>query len=288
MDIETKIEEITPIIAKNLLAKNPNNRKLNENWALRLAVDIDEGKWALNGETIIIDTDGNVLDGQHRLRAVVIADKSIMVNVARNVLAETKTTIDIGKSRTLADILTLSGNKNHASFRGSVVKAIITEACGSMHSINRLTIPKQEKIHNILNENFSEQMLFGATRRRIGCVPYAYVSAFYTMLAITNEYSAQEFELFFDKWSFPDNAAQKTPEYALRHFFLKEGEVNRGGGSNTVARRRHAIWRAWQSSQEKAQVESIKIENEYIFKPIALVDYENPLIQKIKSIVREG
>lgn len=52
---------------------NTKNRPLNYEWCLTLAQDILNRKWRFNCETIIIGKSGQILSGQHRLIALVIA-----------------------------------------------------------------------------------------------------------------------------------------------------------------------------------------------------------------------
>lgn len=55
--------------------ENDTNRPFNEPWALRLAQDILNKRWAFNGESIVISRTGKVLSGQHRLIALVLAEQ---------------------------------------------------------------------------------------------------------------------------------------------------------------------------------------------------------------------
>lgn len=56
-------------------SKNP--RKINRNTVAAYAADMKAGKWLLNGEAIVFDKDGNLLNGQHRLTAVYESDVKI-------------------------------------------------------------------------------------------------------------------------------------------------------------------------------------------------------------------
>lgn len=104
--------EITPELAGDLLAKNINNRKLRDPRVMRIAKDITDGRWAdLNGETIKLSHNGQVLDGQHRLAAVLVANKSIWTYVAFGVRDDAFHTIDTGLKRSGADTLFVAGEE---------------------------------------------------------------------------------------------------------------------------------------------------------------------------------
>lgn len=108
-----QIELITPKIADQMLATMVKNRPVSESKILEYAVAMDEGEWALNGETIKIDQFGHLIDGQHRLRACVLAEKNFRSFVARGIEdPEAFATIDVGKTRTARDVFGIAGYAN--------------------------------------------------------------------------------------------------------------------------------------------------------------------------------
>lgn len=108
----TQVVELTPALAAVLLERNPNNRNINANLVDSYARDIEHGKWRFNGEPIIVASDGNLNDGQHRCSAVVAADMPITTVLIVGVARETRTTLDQGRARTIGDYLAMSGNVN--------------------------------------------------------------------------------------------------------------------------------------------------------------------------------
>lgn len=77
------MEEITPEIAQLMLGKTLNNRNLNEKVISIFARDMQEGRWALTGDPIKLDRDGNLIDGRHRLRAIVVSGVRVTLPVTR-------------------------------------------------------------------------------------------------------------------------------------------------------------------------------------------------------------
>jgi hypothetical protein len=107
------IETITPEQAREYLSnKNPNNRKIRESLWRQYAADMAAGKWRLNGQPLIFDKDGNLLDGQHRMEGCVFANVPFQTFVHRNVEADVFYTIDAGAKRTSADHLHRAGLEN--------------------------------------------------------------------------------------------------------------------------------------------------------------------------------
>ncbi|MFJ4905296.1 hypothetical protein ACIQCR_31635 [Streptomyces sp. NPDC093249] len=104
--------ELHPQLAGRLLRRNTHNRALRSTAVDDYARDIEAGTWPLNGEAIKFDTHGNVLDGQHRLHAVVKAKKPVQTFIITGLPAETQTTMDSGRRRTTADALSLAAETN--------------------------------------------------------------------------------------------------------------------------------------------------------------------------------
>ena len=101
---------ITPEYAASLLEQNKANRPLNQKHVERIARQIQENKWVYNGDTIKLDIDGNVLDGQHRLWACVETGIAIDTQVIKGLPKEVFTTLDtISKTRSAQDTVHLMG-----------------------------------------------------------------------------------------------------------------------------------------------------------------------------------
>ena len=110
--MDAKLELITPAIAKDFLANAKKNRNINEKMVRRLADDMREGRWQVNGQTIILDVQGQLIDGQHRLTAIILAQRPQNIFVVRGVATAAMETMDTGKARSLSDVLSLEGFKN--------------------------------------------------------------------------------------------------------------------------------------------------------------------------------
>jgi len=117
--VRTRIVNITPEYATQLLQKEHEGqlRRRTEKHVQNLARIMSEGNWQdLNGDTIVIDTDGNVIDGQHRLLAVIESKKVIVTLLVEGVRPEAYYSIDLqAKSRGLRDVLSIEGYVNCSS-----------------------------------------------------------------------------------------------------------------------------------------------------------------------------
>jgi len=112
---------ITPDIAREMLANNQNNRAVSSTNLRNICTDILEGRFMLNGETIIVSRDGLLNDGQTRLTAVVKTNTPIESLVVFGVSRQARFTIDMGKQRTTGEFFTMGGVKN-ATYTASIVR----------------------------------------------------------------------------------------------------------------------------------------------------------------------
>lgn len=101
---------ITPAMALKWLQTMVNNRTLSQSKAIEYAIVIDDDRWVINGETIKFDAEGRLFDGQHRLQACVLADKSFRSYVAFGIADEQAfSTVDVGKNRSHGDVFSIAG-----------------------------------------------------------------------------------------------------------------------------------------------------------------------------------
>lgn len=100
--IKFKLTDITPEMAAEWLAHNdPAQRPLNKAHVKSLATMILARKFAETHEAIAFTTDGTLIDGQHRLRAIVQAGVAVRMWVARDVPVQVFEYIGGGKPRAL-------------------------------------------------------------------------------------------------------------------------------------------------------------------------------------------
>lgn len=104
-------EWITPEKAEQYLSKNiENNRKISETTVKRYSLDLEQGKWGA-ASLIQFDENGLLIDGQHRLSAIIKAKKAMPCYVLKNVPNKFVYTIDQHKPRSTADLFNLQSEK---------------------------------------------------------------------------------------------------------------------------------------------------------------------------------
>lgn len=116
-DIETgnpagHVTHVGPELAERWLTRNTKNRPIRQRDVDRYARDITAGNWIMTGEAIKFDTTGTLVDGQHRLWAIIEAGQAVRMMVVTGLPPESQSVMDSGVKRKAGDALQLAGFKN--------------------------------------------------------------------------------------------------------------------------------------------------------------------------------
>lgn len=103
--ITTEVVDVTPQMAENWLKKN-HDKQRRIAWARveSFAGDMASGNWVLTHQGICFGASGGLIDGQHRLRAVIKSGRTVRMLVIHNREGQFETPIDRGRPRALANI----------------------------------------------------------------------------------------------------------------------------------------------------------------------------------------
>src|SRR3972149_7031007 len=104
-----RIERVTPEKAAEYLASNTNNRPLRELRTRTYAEAMKRGEWRVNNDAICFDVNGVLLNGQHRLNAVIIAGVAVDMTIMRGMEPSSFLTMDRGAARGVSDHLAMLG-----------------------------------------------------------------------------------------------------------------------------------------------------------------------------------
>jgi hypothetical protein len=118
------IEQITPAIATALLDGNATNRNIRQRRIDQYARDMQSGRWYPVGDPITISDAGVLLNGQHRLMAVVQSGATVEMPVLRGVVAEAQDVIDRGLGRDFGDVLHLHYDQPSATVMAAATRQL--------------------------------------------------------------------------------------------------------------------------------------------------------------------
>jgi hypothetical protein len=196
--VEFKKVLITPTYAKQLLEANIANRRVKEPVVMQYSKDIIEGRWKEDtGEVIKIFKSGKVGDGQHRLLAIIKANKPVYMHIATNVDDEVFDVLDTGSGRNSSDAFRIMGIKNENKLPS------IIQFYNLLLSGKRVYSQKGTKPTNtvLLDQYYSNEKLWQEISSRsftwyikfAKILPPSYFGGFYAFFLELNSAKAEEF-----------------------------------------------------------------------------------------------
>lgn len=127
--MESTIMEVTPEMAREWLTVNmDNNRRISGKAVEKYAADMKAGRWELNGEAICFNESGKLVNGQHRLRAVIKADVPVKMYVTVGI-PNSSTIYDVQKRRTVDNFLQMDGinaNSRHIGTANALLDKVLS------------------------------------------------------------------------------------------------------------------------------------------------------------------
>jgi hypothetical protein len=121
--VRSKVQTISPQRAGELLGANTSNRPLSKPVVRAFAEAMRRGEWVVTHQGIAFDVNGVLIDGQHRLAAIVEADLPVEMTVFTEVAEGTFDVLDTGKRRNAADVLAIEGEKS-ATMLAAMVRTV--------------------------------------------------------------------------------------------------------------------------------------------------------------------
>jgi hypothetical protein len=105
-NLRTELVHVTPDMARNWLdAHNVGNRSISKGIVARYAREMQAGKWMLTHQGPAFDYTDFLIDGQHRLAAVVQSGKTVPMWITFGADPETFTVLDVGYRRQAAHLI---------------------------------------------------------------------------------------------------------------------------------------------------------------------------------------
>lgn len=218
-EIRSRIESIGPVRAAELLAENRHNRTLRQPRVRDLAEAMRRGEWDLNGESLKISADGGLLDGQHRLAAVLEAQVTVEFVVVTGLPVEAQDTVDTGRRRRLADVLTIRGiTSPHAV--AAALNLLHRYEQGQRLDISRSGAPTPQQALELLERSpalFDSVRVGRRAARETGGAASVF-SVMHFLFAKVDQHAADE---FFEALSSGADLSATDPVFQLRRHLLR-------------------------------------------------------------------
>lgn len=246
----TGVMTITPEQAADILAqRNTHNRTVSALHVDRLARDMTNGDFLMNGDAIRFASDGTLLDGQHRLAACVKSGVTIRTVVVWNLPAEAQATMDDGNKRTMAHVLQLDGKGSHAKTVASILRRVIMLERGSL--TNTSLSPTKAEMSAYLEahpEITDAAMVADQVRnaRSIRCAASTLGIAYYLFAAK----SRRDADAFFEQLRTGIGLEAGSPVLALRNRLSTDGSTRLATESPEVLAWFIKAWNAYRTGKQ--------------------------------------
>lgn len=183
-----------------------------------LANQIKTGKYKQTGDTIKISKTGRLLDGQHRLNAIIKANKDIEVTFCEGLDDDVFDVLDTGKNRSSGDILSIKKTPNPNEC-AAVATFLIVHQAGK--HFNQERIYNNEILNFILNNESIPEIVKStkAENKKFRMLSNSNIAALYFLFS---KISQNECEEFFDKYFTGLDIEQNHPIYQLRDRLIKD------------------------------------------------------------------
>jgi len=250
------IEKVTPQIAQIMLSKNKSNRPISDGHVYRLRKAMMSGEWVeMNGESLKFDYDGNLIDGQHRLTALIQAGATINFLVISELDPSVFDSIDQVRIRSLSDVMACNGVLNSTNMAAGVklYYAILNGWQQARNSVANRPSPKSLSALYFLDPDSFQDTQHKAARwaSKFRALSPAYYFALYHILKSKNKDRAA---LFFELLSSGENISNGNPVYALRNALIKS--MGKKSGISQSIKLAYVI-RAWNAFYQGKQLMTI-------------------------------
>jgi len=255
MEVTATVEVVTPELAADWLARPSRNRPMHEDTVHRYASAMQRGDWSLTGEGIKFDPRGRLVDGQHRLAAVVEGGESIRSLVVRGVEATAFDDMDSGRKRQMADVLRMHGYSSSHALAAAVLLIITYDWYGDfVTSRPGRVFPTRKQQLDILGQHPAiEESVRRAGRSGIRTLvaSRAVPAALHYIVASVD---ADDAEAFFTLLESGENLQRGHPVYALRKRLIDNASSRTKLSANDIAALIAKAWNAYRSGREIVQL----------------------------------
>jgi hypothetical protein len=246
------ITTMSPRKAAGLLRSNTGNRKLDGSRVRRYANEMTAGQWKLTGDPVKVAPNGRLIDGQHRLEAVVASGVTVKMAVATDVPEDVFDVIDSGKNRTMGDVLRMAGIRQ-GSISAAVARTLIVLAAGMEPTNEAHKLVSRTDILDFVAAH--EESMAAAVQR--GNSLYNRVGGNWAAWSVfchrTAEVDPEGLAEFADAVLSGAGLAEGDPRLALRNFLA----VRRPGERVESAATYQRVYNAWAQNRRMKTVRAV-------------------------------
>ena len=223
--IETSVEVITPKVAEQMLQNNNNNRPVNEDNLAFIMKAMKDSNFQLTGEAIKFSSGGTLLDGQHRLMAIVKSKVPCKMLVVRGLEEGVFKFLDTGRKRTAADVLHING-VSYSTNTAALINFVLLYKSGNARNFSSKNKRGGKQISNFDIAEFYEKnkesidySLQLAVKSKCKLMSKSQLAGWHYILKGLSFHEADE---FCSKFAEGANLAKTSPIFAIREKLMQD------------------------------------------------------------------
>ena len=230
--VKTEKVLVTPHHAEKWINNMRRNRPVSDRVVNQYARDMERGNWLLTHQGIAIDEDGQLIDGQHRLWAIVLTGKSVWMTVTTGLPS---TTVN-GSGLSIMDVTDQArprdvGQQFHIQ-HGIKNSKLVAAACRVLAIscapwCQKVSTPEAIQIYKMLAKPFQD-----FCQMAVGSKPKIGNSAALAAISFVSTIKPKEAEQFGRQLYYGEGLRRGMPAYQLRNFLL--GNIVRSTKSTEV------------------------------------------------------
>lgn len=249
-----QVETITPERAAEMLESGQaiNNRKVSWPTVRRYAYDMANGKWTMTGEAIKFDRAGRLIDGQHRLYAVMESGATIETMVVYGLTDEAFQGLDQQRRRNAAQFLAMHGYGNETLLAGTIKLILRFEILGDFRTGRHLDAPLgfDDYLRFVQDNPEVHDAIKHGGRNKLA--PFAGSGSLYSALYfLFSKVDEEDADAFFELLASGAGLEEGDPILVLRNTLLRLKQQLRGGQAepNYVAALMIKAWNSWRAGE---------------------------------------
>jgi hypothetical protein len=225
------------------------------------------GQWRVTHQAIAIDPEGVLIDGQHRLAAVVLSRQTVRMPVAFDVPRESFDVLDTGFARTTASILHIAGVGDANALAAAARNLLMYREIDGTRRAPGADIRNQFSSRDVLDFVESDEgqvlraNLYVARQIAASLSKYgtrSWIAAALTLIDVSGPNPTQR-NTFVEKWETGDMVAVGSPIHTLRKWLLSEHGYARQSHQYRGAVGMGATIRAWNAYAHGHDLSQIRI-----------------------------
>lgn len=204
--------EIAEALAARLMSGQRPKKKLHYAAMVR---DVSAGRFVFNGQTVILDENGSLIDGQHRVDACIETGVTIDVLAVWGVPSDVRSTTNCSVKERGADILKRKSITSAAIFNGAL-NYLARYISGNFRSTLVLSAREIEALADE-HPGLQKSVLLASRCRDVSAQPSALAFCHYVFSRINEEVADQ----IFEQLATGEGLKNGDPVFALRKKLIK-------------------------------------------------------------------